>query len=102
MTVSCPAWKISSANLIRGDLVLKELFRIGVGDRSNKDIEFTFDPIGMYRHIVDGNVPSDNIHKRCDYPFMHYVGAGVHIPDSSEISLDFGILLDGKENIINK
>lgn len=85
---------------IRGDIVLKELIKIGVGDSLNKDLEFALDPIGIYRHIVDADIPSDGIHNRRDYPFLHYVGAGVHIPDSDETSLNFKVLLDGKENII--
>lgn len=84
---------------IRGDIVLKELIRIGVGDRSNKELEFALDPIGMYRHIVDGNIPSDNIHGKCDYPFLHYVGGGVHIPNEDETLLNFKILLNGSDNI---
>lgn len=84
---------------IRGDIVLKELLKVGVGDRLNKDLEFALDPIGMYRHIVDGNIPSDGVHNVCDYPFLHYTGAGVHIPNRAEALLNFEVLLDGQEKL---
>ncbi len=86
---------------IRGEIVLRELLRVGVGDRSKKDLEFILDPIGMYRHIVDANIPSDGIHNKCDHPFLHYAGAGVHIPDSGENSLNFRALLSDSD-IVSK
>lgn len=45
-------------------------------------------------------VESDGIHKRCDYPFLHYAGAGVHIPDSNETPLNFRVLLNNWDDII--
>lgn len=56
------------------------------------DANIALDPIGAYRHLVRGNIPSDRAHTKAQSPLLFYAGQGAHIPNSTEIDQDLRIL----------
>ena len=77
---------------LRGDLTYNNLNAV----LANKEIKemalFILDPIMCYRHIVNGKITTDGSHIGYDSPFLFYAGAGVHIPNRSEMSKDMAVL----------
>jgi hypothetical protein len=57
------------------------------------------DPIGAYRHLVDGSIPSNGVHNSVEVPLLFYAGQGVHIPRRDEIKRDLEILCS-QEDIV--
>ncbi|OQA52653.1 MAG: Phosphotransferase enzyme family protein [candidate division WS2 bacterium ADurb.Bin280] len=79
---------------IRGDLITKEsLYLLKGGIVDAKKLYFILDPIGSYRNIVSGDIPSDGIHKEYMYPFLFYAIAGIHTPENDEVRKELQVLL---------
>lgn len=82
---------------LRGDIAYNGLKKI----LENNGVKFIrneynlfFDPIGMCRLLVRGDVESDNAHNVSDLKLLYYVGQAVHVPNSREIKDDFSVLFD--------
>ncbi len=83
---------------LRGDIVTKEsLYLLNSGLLSREDIFFTLDPINSYRYIIGGEIKSDNIHKKYDFPFLFYAITGIHMPDYGEAEKNLCVLLDSRQ-----
>lgn len=63
----------------------------------NNDYNLLFDPIGMCRLLVRGEVESDHMHDLANLKILHYVGQAVHVPNSHEIMADLSVLLNENE-----
>lgn len=82
---------------LRGDIAYNGLKKIVNADGTvfiKKEYNSLFDPIGMCRSLVRGNVESDNAHNISNLKLLYYVGQAVHVPDSKEIKDDFSVLFD--------
>jgi len=79
---------------LRGDLITKEsLYLFNNGPVKRNKMFFILDPISSYRNIINGEIPSDEIHKKFKFPFLFYSFVGIHSPDREEISRDLYVLL---------
>jgi hypothetical protein len=88
-----------SAGTLRGDIAFRALSRFVQDDNQSftTKANTALDPIGAYRHLVRGNIPSDCAHETADSPLLFYAGQGVHIPNSTEISRDLRVLCTQQE-----
>lgn len=82
---------------LRGGVAYNELKKFVNIDGTafiKKEYNPLFDPIGMCRLLVRGNVESDNAHNVSNLKLLYYVGQAVHVPNSKEIKDDFSVLFD--------
>lgn len=86
---------------LRGDIAFNELKSIISNEDKNSflypEYNLYFDPIGMCRHLVRGNIDSDEAHKIADIPLLFYTGQAVHVPNSNEILNDLSVLCSEKD-----
>lgn len=87
-----------SANTLRGDVTYNTLKPYVIdGKHLKKEANVPLDPIGVYRKLVRGEIPSDGAHLRVSLPILFYSGQGVHIPNRREIEKDLNVLCDSQE-----
>ena len=87
-----------SANTLRGDIAYNSLKPYVVdGQHLIKEANVPLDPIGLYRKLVRGELPSDGWHSKVSLPILFYSGQGVHISNRSEIEKDLSVLCDSQE-----
>lgn len=68
-----------------------------VNSFASKTFAVGLDPIGSYRKLVRGNIPSDEMHNTAKIPLLFYAGQGVHVPDDAELMRDLSILCSEEE-----
>lgn len=84
-----------SEGTLRGDLAftaLNNFVRLDGNGFIDGPSTMALDPIGAYRAIVNGNIPTDRSHANSDVPLLFYAGQGVHVPDDTEIARDLSVL----------
>ena len=86
-------------NTLRGDIAytaLRPLVKTdGLGFIVGSNL--ALDPIGAYRKLVRGAIPSDRTHQTADSPLLFYAGQGVHIPSQFEIGRDMRVLCNEED-----
>lgn len=86
---------------LRGDLGFTALRACLDPTHTDRFVATTFaiglDPIGSYRHLVRGDIPSDGMHDTADVPLLFYAGQSVHVPDDTEVKRDLSILCSDEE-----
>lgn len=85
---------------LRGDIAFNTI-------KSNLDLRYNniiypnaaiaLDPIGTYRHLAGGDIPSNKVHETVEIPLLFYAGQGVHIPNQDEIKRDLRILCNQED-----
>ncbi len=86
-------------NTLMGDLAYRSLSPYIVGKENfEESSNILLDPIGAYRMLAREKVKSKRfLPEGVDMPLLYYCGEGVHIPNSTELEKEIGIICTEKE-----
>ena len=82
----------------RGDIAFNALKPYVINrEHLKNEANVPLDPIGLYRKLVRGEIPSDGWHGLVSLPILFYAGQAVHIPNLEEIEKDLNVLCDEED-----